>query len=69
MYLVVIGFALTYLTGYIFSEIIRLLNLQGPETIYADEDHKIINGDLFIPLIGRKYQKNSLLFLENGVLK
>lgn len=67
MYSVVIGFSLTYLMGYLISEILNLLNLRGPETIYTDCDHKSINGDLFFPFIAKKYRKQNPVILQNGV--
>lgn len=60
----VIGFVTTYLMGYVISEILRLFNLQGPETIYVDDEQTVINGNLFMPPLAKIYRKQSAMALE-----
>lgn len=55
--------------GYLISEILNLLHLRGPETIYTDSDQKSINGDLFFPFIAKKYRNQSPVILQSGVSK
>lgn len=71
MYAAFIGFSLTFILGYVFSYILKLLKRQGRELIYTDETKTIVKDDLFMPPIAKMIRKRNAVFelerSKNGI--
>lgn len=66
MYMGIIGFLITFISGYSISIVIRLLNKQGKEKIYLDDTKKLINPELFFPPKAKYIRRRNLKFEENA---
>lgn len=65
MYAGVLGFLMTILVGYLVSWLLVLLKKQGEEKIYINNNKNLIKTELFFPIIGKRFKRQSAKYLEN----
>ncbi len=66
MYMVVIGFLITLIAGYLISRLLTLLKVERPDKIYLNKTTKTVNPDLLFPPLARYYRKRANLESENN---
>lgn len=68
MWYCVLGFLVTLLVGFVVSQVLKRLNMQGQvnEKIYLDEQQKYLNPDLFSPPIAKRLRQRFATFLESS---
>lgn len=66
MYMVVLGFLITFITGYLMSELLILLKVERMDRIYLNKTKKSINPDLLVPPLANYYKRRAELDSENN---
>lgn len=61
-----IGFCIAFFGGWIISQILILLKLEGDSTIYMDESKTLIHADLFSPPIAKRLRIQNAKILERN---
>lgn len=61
-----LGFCISFFGGWIISQVLILLKLEGKPSIYMDESKTLIDADLFSPPVAKRLRKRNAEIIERN---